>query len=65
MQKGKVKFYNEEKGFGFITDDATNQDFFTHMSRLTVEIKEGDLVEFDVIEGKKGLMAVDVALINS
>lgn len=62
MEKGIVKFYNEEKGFGFITDDATGQDYFTHVSGLKAEIKEGDKVEYDVQEGKKGLIARNVKL---
>lgn len=64
MEKGKVKFYNEEKGFGFITDHATGQDFFTHISGLKSEVKEGDEVEYEIIEGKKGLMASNVSLIS-
>ena len=64
MQKGKVKFYNEEKGFGFITDEETGQDFFVHISGLNQDIKEDDEVEYEVSEGKKGLMATDVSIIN-
>lgn len=64
MQKGKVKFYNEEKGFGFITDEETGQDFFVHISGLNQDIKENDEVEYEVSEGKKGLMATDVSVIN-
>jgi CspA family cold shock protein len=61
MQKGTVKFFNTEKGFGFIkTDDG--QELFVHVSGLKDTIKEGDTVSFDVQEGKRGLNAVNVKL---
>ena len=60
MSKGTVKWFNETKGFGFITEDGTNQEFFVHVSGLIDEIREGDAVEFEVTEGKKGLNAVNV-----
>lgn len=59
---GKVKFYNEAKGFGFITDDETGNDVFSHATGLVDEIREGDLVTYDVTEGKKGPNAVNVKL---
>ncbi len=62
MGKGIVKFFNETKGFGFIKDDESGKDYFVHVSGLTDEIKEGDAVEYDLQEGKKGLNAVDVKL---
>ncbi len=60
MKTGKVKFYNESKGFGFIVSDDTNQDIFVHQSGLVHEIRENDRVSFEVTEGKKGLNAVNV-----
>lgn len=62
MKKGKVKFYNYSKGFGFICDDETGQDIFVHASGLKDEIRDGDVVTFEVTEGKKGLNAVSVSV---
>jgi cold shock protein len=62
MQKGTVKFFNETKGFGFITVDGSNQDVFVHVSGLQDEIRENDRVTFQVEQGKKGPNAVNVAL---
>ena len=56
---GIVKFYNQAKGFGFIKADGGG-DFFVHSSGLVDEIKENDIVSFEVIEGKKGPQAVNV-----
>lgn len=60
---GTVKFFNSEKGFGFIKHDDSNKETFVHVSGLINDIKEGDRVEFDVQEGKKGLNAVNVKLV--
>ena len=62
MKKGKVKFFNNSKGFGFIQDLETGKDIFVHSSGLQSDIREGDMVMFDVTEGKKGLNAVNVQL---
>ena len=62
MKTGKVKFFNEAKGFGFIKDDADGTEVFVHVSGLKDEIRENDEVVFDVQNGKKGLNAVNVAL---
>lgn len=62
MKKGKVKFFNEAKGFGFIKEDGTEKEIFVHVSGLVNKVKEDDTVTFDVIEGKKGLNAVNVRL---
>jgi cold shock protein len=62
MKKGKVKFFNEAKGFGFIKEDGTEKEIFVHVSGLVNKVKEDDSVTFDVIEGKKGLNAVNVKL---
>ncbi|GGW63611.1 putative cold-shock DNA-binding protein [Winogradskyella epiphytica] len=63
MTKGTVKFFNDDKGFGFITEEGSNTEHFVHISGLTDEIREGDNVEFDLAEGKKGLNAVNVRVI--
>ena len=62
MIKGTVKFFNETKGFGFIVETETSNEHFVHVTGIIDEIKEGDEVEFDLKEGKKGLNAVDVRL---
>jgi CspA family cold shock protein len=64
MKKGTVKFFNESKGFGFIVDAETNEEYFVHVSGIIDEIKEDDSVEFDLKDGKKGLNAVDVKLVD-
>ncbi|MDX1349940.1 MAG: cold shock domain-containing protein [Putridiphycobacter sp.] len=63
MNKGTVKFFNESKGFGFITEEGTNKEHFVHISGLIDEIRENDQVEFELQEGKKGLNAVNVKVI--
>tara|TARA_R110002049_G_scaffold114302_2_gene265440 strand:+ start:29766 stop:29975 length:210 start_codon:yes stop_codon:yes gene_type:complete len=64
MIKGTVKFFNDAKGFGFITEEGSNKEHFVHISGLVDEIREGDSVEFDLTEGKKGLNAINVKVIN-
>ena len=64
MNKGIVKFFNEKKGFGFISDEKTKIDYFVHASGLIDPINEGDQVEFELIKGKKGLNAVNVTVIG-
>ena len=61
---GTVKFFNQDKGFGFIKHDDSNKETFVHSSALVDQIKEGDHVEFDLEDGKKGPMAVNVKLIS-
>nr|WP_321224689.1 cold shock domain-containing protein [uncultured Psychroserpens sp.] len=63
MSKGTVKFFNDTKGFGFITEEGSNNEHFVHISGLIDEIREGDEVEFDLTEGKKGLNAINVKVI--
>lgn len=64
MQKeGTVKFFNTEKGFGFISQNENRADVFVHSTGLIDEIRENDKVTFDVEEGKKGLNAVNVKLV--
>jgi len=63
MSKGTVKFFNETKGFGFIKEEGSNSEHFVHISGLIYEIREGDEVEFELQEGKKGMNAVNVKVI--
>ncbi len=63
MSKGTVKFFNESKGFGFITEEGSNKEHFVHVSGLIDEIRENDEVEFELRDGKKGLNAVNVRVI--
>ncbi|MBE7629709.1 cold-shock protein [Tenacibaculum piscium] len=63
MSRGIVKFFNESKGFGFITEEGSNKEHFVHVSGLIDEIRENDEVEFELQEGKKGLNAVDVRVL--
>ena len=60
MKKGTVKFFNVDKGYGFITDTDSGEDFFVHHSGLIDQVNEGDEVDFEVQQGKKGLNAVNV-----
>ena len=60
MNKGTVKFFNGSKGFGFIIDDESKTEYFVHVTGLIDEINEGDAVEFELQEGRKGLNAVNV-----
>lgn len=60
MTNGKVKFFNEIKGFGFIQDNESGKEYFVHVTGLIDKIREDDEVTFDLQEGKKGLNAVNV-----
>lgn len=64
MSTGTVKFFNESKGYGFITEEGSQEDHFVHHSGLIDEIREGDVVEFELQQGRKGLNAVDVRLVD-
>ena len=67
MNKGTVKWFNNQKGYGFISDEAGN-DVFVHYSGLNMEglktLEEGAAVEFDVTEGAKGPQAVNVTVVK-
>jgi cold shock protein len=63
MKKGTVKFFNEAKGFGFIKEEG-GQDIFVHVSAIKEEIRENDEVTFEVENGKRGLNAINVSLVN-
>ena len=62
--EGTVKFFNESKGFGFIKPADSSDDVFVHVSGLVDEIRENDRVEYDVENGRKGLNAVNVRVIE-
>lgn len=63
MQQGTVKFFNETKGFGFITPTGGGEDVFVHSSGLQDQIRENDQVTYEVERGKKGLNAVNVRVV--
>jgi len=60
---GKVKFFNAQKGFGFISDSNATKEYFCHVTGCVDTINENDDVEFDLKEGPKGLNAINVKLI--
>jgi CspA family cold shock protein len=62
--EGTVKFFNEEKGFGFIKPSNSGQDIFVHSSGLIDRIRENDKVEYNEERGKKGMNAVNVKVLN-
>ena len=63
MGKGTVKFFNDSKGYGFIIEEDSSKEHFVHISGLIDEIREGDVVEFDLQEGRKGMNAVNVKVV--
>lgn len=65
MSKGTVKFFNESKGYGFITNDETGKDIFVHVTALGgVQLNDGDKVQYEEEEGKKGKVAGKVIPID-
>ena len=66
MNKGTVKWFNEQKGYGFITNESTGEDVFVHFSGIAGEgyksLEEGQNVTFDITEGNRGLQAVNVTV---
>lgn len=65
MPKGTVKFFNNDKGFGFITPEGGGKDVFVHANDLGgASIGEGTKVEFEVVEGKKGPQASGVRVVS-
>ena len=65
MKKGTVKFFNKNKGFGFITEEETREEYFVYATGLIDEIRDGNNVEFELREGNKGMNAVNVRNTNS
>ncbi|MEG1459130.1 MAG: cold-shock protein [Acetivibrio sp.] len=66
MNKGTVKWFNAQKGFGFITNDATNEDVFVHFSGIASggfkSLEDGQKVTFDMEKGNRGMQAVNVCI---
>ncbi|MBP1222421.1 cold-shock protein [Flavobacterium sp. 1355] len=62
MQEGTVKFFNEEKGFGFITPSNGGSEIFVHATGLSENVRENDAVRYDIAEGRKGPNAINVVL---
>jgi len=64
MATGTVKWFNDAKGFGFITPDDGSEDLFAHFSAINMadfkSLKEGDKVTFDVVQGPKGKQASNI-----
>ncbi len=60
MKTGVVKFFNETKGFGFIVEDEGNNQIFVHATGLIDTIVDGDKVQYEVTEGRKGANAINV-----
>ena len=66
MNKGTVKWFNAQKGYGFITNESTGEDVFVHFSGIAGDgyksLEEGQNVTFDITEGNRGLQAVNVTV---
>jgi CspA family cold shock protein len=62
--QGTVKFFNDSKGYGFITEDESKKDYFVHSTGLRDKVQNNDKVTFEVTDGKRGPMAVEVKVIR-
>lgn len=65
MPIGKIKFFNTNKGYGFIRERESQEDVFVHITGLIDKVNKDDVVNFDIIEGDNGLMAVNVIIVDS
>ncbi len=64
VRKGVVSFYNDSKGYGFIKEKDTNESFFVHVNNIEEEIKENNMVTFEIGSGPKGPTAIKVKVIR-
>lgn len=64
IRKGIVTFFNESKGFGFIRDTGSDEKIFVHINNLTEQVKENDVVVFELEKGPRGLSAINVKLLK-
>lgn len=62
--QGTIKFFNSEKGFGFIKSNNGGEDIFVHVSGLIDEVKENDSVEYEMQQGRKGMNAINVTIVR-
>ena len=60
MREGKVKWFDDTKGFGFIEDLETGEEYFVHVTKILETIEQDDVVEFELMDGKKGKNAINV-----
>jgi CspA family cold shock protein len=69
MLSGKVKWFNNAKGYGFILADGRDEDLFAHYSAIQMDgyktLKAGQLVRFDILQGPKGLHAINICAVNA
>lgn len=59
-RKGRISYFNDSKGYGFIKEEGTQENFFVHVNGLTMEVRENDLVSFELERGLKGMNAIKV-----
>jgi cold shock CspA family protein len=64
VRKGTVTYFNSSKGFGFITDQQTKESIFLHVNNMLEEIREGNLVSYEIEKGQKGPVAVQVKIVR-
>ena len=62
--QGRVKFFNDAKGFGFLKENESGTEYFVHATALRDKIYENDEVSFELTEGKKGMNAINVEVIG-
>lgn len=68
LENGKVRWFNNKKGYGFIQKDSDDKDIFVHFSAITMDgyktLKTNDAVKFEVVQGEKGPQAANVTMVN-
>lgn len=64
MKVGVIKFFDEKKGYGYITEEGTGTEIFVHITGLNDKVQKGDRVTFEVQDGRKGPNAVKVQLLT-